>query len=834
MKKLLLYILSICTIIFVISCDNKEEFIEDNNENIDSQSGFVSITEGLNGYDELLVNESTIIGYKQQENGLPSSLILLVKDEEIEDYYNYVIFDKNGIPSYMNINNQSVYIGNVRGNKYDLLIINPDQTFFQIKDAEAQIDLENYWDDISSASRSAFGQSNTQNAVCLLNHLIGGVTMIEGGVDMLIGCAMLAPGANIAVGATIAIIGAAKFISGALLTTRATDLLVSDGSHTEGFDAASGLLGFAATAAGQGTITEKVVDILLNTGYDGLQKILDNTTDEEEIRAKADSIIQRRLNTGDVEKIDYVNNTVTLSGSITNKINKNDKVGIYISTIPDATFVENCGYSETNNSGVFTTSFEDLKEETVYYYRSYYYSSELNEYFVSKVKSFAMPGIYTGDYTSIDNDYFKISFSPIISKGMSVEAGVCYSATETEPTIDNDHSSIMVSEAKEYTINLKLTELHYYYRAYLIIDGNVIYGETRDLSTNENELLINFYNETNGDKWFNNTNWCSSKSESEWFGVHCWNVDDNYVRVNEIRLPQNNLSGTPIVFGFNDLYILDIRNNNITELTVKDCNIDSLNLEGCEKLIKLDIQRSTLETLITKDTKIKNINIYNTDFYSLYFGSLESLENIEVSNSNFQFNNIVLNNNVNLNSATFDNCIMGDAIFDGSNVKNVIIKNCKSFDPGYSFNGFSGGNFDYILIENSMEGNGQSFFSAVDKKTIIVNKMEFRNIDNLGRIFFERVIANEIYFYDCHFEHQGIGIEDYSKVDRLYIENCTIPGGRIGGVGTTTYLTNSIIGDWWAAEGYFVITNCTLEGIRLSISGTGAQIYEYLRDIKGY
>lgn len=838
MNRFNLVVLSLLSVAMFVGCDKLEDVFGEK-ENNQLQQEFQVIKDGLNGYDELLINNSITICYKAQESGLPYSLMILIDNEEIRDCYNYIIFDEKGIPSYININNQSVYVENVRGNKYDLLIINSDKTFFQIKDAESEVDIENYWSN-QSLTRSGYTQSNAQNAVCLLNHLIGGVTMIEGGAAMLVGCSMLVPGANIAVGATIAIAGAATFISGALLTARATDLLVSDGSHTDGFDAASGLLGAVGTAAGQGTVTQKVVDILLNTGYDGLQEVLDNSTNEEEIREKAKNIIEGRLSTGSVEELDYENRKVKLNGYISNKINSNDNVGIYISTDPSALYVDNCGYAESNNSGIFSVSFDYLDDKKVYYYRSYYYSTDFNEYYVSSVKSFVMPGVETGGYEALEKNDYKIYFTPFVDKvNQPLEAGICYSISEYEPTIEGSHSSIKISENIEYGVNIELTEPFYYYRAYLATDEKVFYGDTKELCADENELLVRFYNETVGDQWINNTNWCTNKPASEWFGVYGRHYYDEHFRVGAIRLPNNNLSGTPTVYGFSHLNILDIRENNFSELTISNCNnLDSLNIENCVNLTSFNVQNSKISTLITKGTQIKNVNIKNLAFQwnrtnSIDFEGLQSLEVFEVINTDILLKCINLKNNQNLKTVSFEKCNMGNVLFDGSTVKNVIIKDCNGFDPGYSFHGFNGGNFDHILIENSMEAQGQSFFSGYDQSPINVNKMEFKDIDNLGRIFFEKVIANEISFYDCHFNTQGISVEENSNVTNLVITSCTIPHGRIGGQGTTTYLTNSTIGDWWAARGFFVISNCTIEGIYISsFSGSAGAVSEYLRKIQ--
>ena len=57
----------------------------------------------------------------------------------------------------------------------------------------------------------------------------------------------------------------------------------------------------------------------------------------------------------------------------------------------------------------------------------------------------------------------------------------------------------------------------------------------------EREALIALYKATNGDNWTNNTNWCSDKPVSEWYGITALT---NPTRILAIDLATNNLSGT--------------------------------------------------------------------------------------------------------------------------------------------------------------------------------------------------------------------------------------------------------------------------------------------------
>ena len=102
----------------------------------------------------------------------------------------------------------------------------------------------------------------------------------------------------------------------------------------------------------------------------------------------------------------------------------------------------------------------------------------------------------------------------------------------------------------------------------------------------EREALIEFYNATGGDKWKNNTNWCSDKPVNEWYGVStdwCGQVNGLYLydnaligyipedigklsKLKEIRLGYNYLSG-PIpesICNLEDLEQLKLENNRLS------------------------------------------------------------------------------------------------------------------------------------------------------------------------------------------------------------------------------------------------------------------------------
>lgn len=366
-----------------------------------------------------------------------------------------------------------------------------------------------------------------------------------------------------------------------------------------------------------------------------------------------------------------------------------------------------------------------------------------------------------------------------------------------------------------------------------------VYGERIVVDV---DPLTLFYESANGDHWINNTNWCSNKPISEWFGVcRGYYSDDEFFRLQEIRLPNNNLSGTPIVYGFRDLQVLDIRENYFSELTISNCSrnsyLDSLILDNCINLTKFDINNCNINSITTTganivDMKVSNCSIYSNN-QSFNFENLQTLKNVEIRNCVFHSaEKINLKNNFNIESIIIEGCeyVRPPVGLSGSKVNNVTIRDCKCFGLYSSI--FDGGYFENILIENSMDAVQQFFGgSEGENSTFNVNRMEFKNHDDIGRIFFENVLAAEISFYDCHFLSEGISVMGRSNVSKVVFVNCTIPSGMLD-CKCTTYLTSSNIGDWRGCNGYFVISNCTIEGIYISsLSGSGDAIDEYLRKI---
>ena len=118
----------------------------------------------------------------------------------------------------------------------------------------------------------------------------------------------------------------------------------------------------------------------------------------------------------------------------------------------------------------------------------------------------------------------------------------------------------------------------------------------------EREALIALYKATNGDNWTNNTNWCSDKPVSEWYGI---TIQDGEFWID---LPNNNLAGElPKEIGsLKRLTHLLLSGNNITGTIPEEIgNLDRLTI--------LELSSNSIEGNIPKEIgnlkEVKNISL---------------------------------------------------------------------------------------------------------------------------------------------------------------------------------------------------------------------------------
>ncbi len=150
-------------------------------------------------------------------------------------------------------------------------------------------------------------------------------------------------------------------------------------------------------------------------------------------------------------------------------------------------------------------------------------------------------------------------------------------------------------------------------------------------SFSERDILMAFYNATNGDSWTDNTNWGSEKPIGEWFGV----TVNSSGSVTELDLIVNNLSGTiPIEIGnLSSLTLLSLTKNKIIgSIPIeigKLTNLTTLNLGSNQLSGSIPIEIGEL-------TNLQSLYLYNNNLSGsipIEIGKLTKLTNLSFRNN---------------------------------------------------------------------------------------------------------------------------------------------------------------------------------------------------------
>jgi hypothetical protein len=226
-------------------------------------------------------------------------------------------------------------------------------------------------------------------------------------------------------------------------------------------------------------------------------------------------------------------------------------------------------------------------------------------------------------------------------------------------------------------------------------------------NSKERDNLIELYNSTNGDSWTQNDNWCSSQSPAHWYGI---TYDKYNEHVEYIKLANNNLTGSISIKGFEILYNIDIKGNNISSLTIDSC--PKLNLGYGFRLddITLDFLQINNCLYDMGQHFIRNANIKK-----ILFTNFQKCDRIFLQG--------VVSDEVVIKDCVFDD--EGVEAEDNSAVKTMIVENSTIKD------GRLGGDVDELIIKNSTIGDWW-VISAKSSITIINSYIEGHLIDCSG------------------------------------------------------------------------------------------------------
>ena len=194
-----------------------------------------------------------------------------------------------------------------------------------------------------------------------------------------------------------------------------------------------------------------------------------------------------------------------------------------------------------------------------------------------------------------------------------------------------------------------------------VIQGNAQEEEI----AKEREALIAFYHATNGDQWKNNTNWCSDKPVSEWYGL---TIENGYVT--QLNLAENNLSCyLPECIG---------ELQHLTDISLwENYNLGGklpAGLFSLENLKSLHIRICAIEGEISPDikqlTKLESLSIGNNKFTGRFPSEISELKNLyflSIDNGDF----ILGNESQPINCNNFTPCEFPKSLCKLTNLKGL-------------------------------------------------------------------------------------------------------------------------------------------------------------------
>mgnify|MGYP000075764875 CR=1 FL=1 len=209
------------------------------------------------------------------------------------------------------------------------------------------------------------------------------------------------------------------------------------------------------------------------------------------------------------------------------------------------------------------------------------------------------------------------------------------------------------------------------------------YGQNKDPETEIRRFLINLYNDTNGDNWKINNNWCSDAPVEQWYGVNITQNEEGKTLVT-LSLSSNNLVGSIdlsdctyiewLSCGGNTLSSIDV--TNCTSLKILQCDNNELKelLVDGSSLTDIGCSSNKLTTLNLKNcSKIESVNCSFNDIVDLQADGLPSLKNLYCPQCQLKELNV-------------SNCLNLTYLYCDSNPLEIIDVSNTSLDDGFASN----------------------------------------------------------------------------------------------------------------------------------------------------
>lgn len=344
-----------------------------------------------------------------------------------------------------------------------------------------------------------------------------------------------------------------------------------------------------------------------------------------------------------------------------------------------------------------------------------------------------------------------IELSAALSDHQKIKMGMFYGLNPKLPENDRmeieceiDYKDYVSSDRITKTVELKglTSDTTYYYRPYIIYEGNIVnreFGNLTDVieekdrvfcgeiksfqldSSDLRDMLVRIYNECGGKNWEHQTNWCTDVPVTEWEGI---------IKIERGEGGDKFKDGT-YIFEFMEL-------NKLTGVVT---------FEGCNKMIQLVPSRN-LEGLVIKDCPKLQIgdNIYSLypNLRTLYadgmqlsdkswrigdkgiatattfrFDEMQSIESIEIKNCGGAFLRIDISNCPKLKTVICQNnsfdkehysnpSAVGTTCVRIESCKELENVQCKDNECIWDVDIFSCHKLDNVNISNILQGNSSS------------------------------------------------------------------------------------------------------------------------------
>lgn len=257
--------------------------------------------------------------------------------------------------------------------------------------------------------------------------------------------------------------------------------------------------------------------------------------------------------------------------------------------------------------------------------------------------------------------------------------GIVYGLS-TNPTTSNfvSESTNYLNESSfaTFTLSLPLQNYKYYYRPYVIANNHTYYGDVKSFNTKAfRDAKIGwteFYKSANGEKWKDNSNWCSDyplfNNFHSWYGI---SEESGGTR---LELNANNVTGNLYLneLEYNALFLHD---NNINSITIDNClsrwgrqssnngwkYTSRFTLDQNKVPVSINMKKSYLAGGIfisARNTSCKDININDC-----WFNSSSSKEKREYDNHGLQIYTQSINN-LNIENCQYLSDIQGNRMGD--------------------------------------------------------------------------------------------------------------------------------------------------------------------------